>query len=48
MDPKTEPCMFSKEDLLVCAFYKLKYLSCIGVVLPNFVKGFSSCFCTMF
>jgi hypothetical protein len=28
--------MLSKEDLLVCAFYKLDYLLCIGVVLPNF------------
>jgi hypothetical protein len=30
--------MLSKEDLLVCAFYKLEYLSCIGVVLPKFCK----------
>jgi hypothetical protein len=32
-------CMLSKEDLLVCAFYKLEYLSCIGVVLPKFCKS---------
>jgi hypothetical protein len=31
--------MLSKEDLLVCAFYKLEYLSCIGVVLPKFCKS---------
>jgi hypothetical protein len=31
--------MLSKEDLLVCAFYKLDYLSCIGVVLPKFSKN---------
>jgi hypothetical protein len=30
--------MLSKEDLLVCAFYKLDYLSCIGVALPKFCK----------
>jgi hypothetical protein len=30
--------MLSKEDLLVCSLYKLEYLSCIGVVLPKFVK----------
>jgi hypothetical protein len=35
MDQKTEPCMLSKEELLVCAFYKLEYLSCIGIVLPK-------------
>jgi hypothetical protein len=29
-------CMLSKEDMLVCALYKLEYLSCIGVVLPKF------------
>jgi hypothetical protein len=32
-------CMLSKEDLLVCAFYKLDYLSCIGVVLSKFCKS---------
>jgi hypothetical protein len=31
--------MLSKEDLLVCAFYKLEYLSCIGVVLPKLCKS---------
>jgi hypothetical protein len=31
--------MLSKEGLLVCAFYKLDYLSCIGVVLPKFCKN---------
>jgi hypothetical protein len=39
---KTEPCMLSKEDLLVCAFYKIDYLSCIGVVLPKFLNLFAS------
>jgi hypothetical protein len=32
-------CMLSKEDLLVGAIYKLEYLSCIGVVLPEFCKN---------
>jgi hypothetical protein len=36
---KTKPCMLSKEDLLVCVFYKLEYLSCISVMLPNFGKS---------
>jgi hypothetical protein len=45
-DPKTEPCMLSKEGLLIGASYKLVYLSCIGVVLPNFVKACSFCFYT--
>jgi hypothetical protein len=31
--------MLSKEVLLVCAFYKLEYLSCIGVVLSKFCKS---------
>jgi hypothetical protein len=39
MDPKQNVYMLSKEDLLVCAFYKLEYLSCIGVVLPKFCKS---------
>jgi hypothetical protein len=47
-DPKAEPCMLSKEDLLIGASYKLVYVSCIGVVLPNFVKAGSLCSYTMF
>jgi hypothetical protein len=31
--------MLSKEDLLVCVFYELDYLLCIGVVLPKFCKN---------
>jgi hypothetical protein len=31
--------MLSKEDLLICASYKLDYLSCIGVMLPKFYKS---------
>jgi hypothetical protein len=31
--------MLSKEVLLVCAFYKLEHLSCIGVVLSKFCKS---------
>jgi hypothetical protein len=27
-----------RKILLVCAFYKLEYLSCLDVVLPNFWK----------
>jgi hypothetical protein len=38
----------SKEVLLVCAFYKLEYLSCIAVVLSKFCKVCSPCRCTMF
>jgi hypothetical protein len=34
--------------LLVCAFYKLDYLSCIGVVLPEFCKNLFALLCTMF
>jgi hypothetical protein len=34
--------MLSKEDMLVCALYKLDYLSCIGVVLPKFCKSLSA------
>jgi hypothetical protein len=30
-------CMLSKEDMLVCALYKLEYLPCIGVVLSKFL-----------
>jgi hypothetical protein len=28
-----------RKILLVCAFYKLEYLSCIGVMLPKFCKS---------
>jgi hypothetical protein len=35
-------CMLSKEDLLDCAFYKLEYLLCIGVVLSKFCKSLFS------
>jgi hypothetical protein len=47
-DPKTEPCMLSKEDLLIGVPYRLVYLSGIGVVLPNFVKACSFYFYTVF
>jgi hypothetical protein len=36
---KQNLCMLSKEVLLVCAFYQLEYLSCIGVVLSKFCKS---------
>jgi hypothetical protein len=39
MDLKQNIYMLSKEDLLVCAFYKLEYLSCIGIMLPKFCKS---------
>jgi hypothetical protein len=39
-------CMLSKEALLVCDS-KLDHLSCIGVMLPNFVKACSLCSYTM-
>jgi hypothetical protein len=39
MDPKPNFYMLSKEDLLVCAFYKLKYLSYLAVMLPKFLKS---------
>jgi hypothetical protein len=35
---KQNLCMLSKVVLLVCPFYKLEYLSCIGVVLSKFCK----------
>jgi hypothetical protein len=38
MDPE-QNLVCPKEDLLVCASYKLGYLSCIGVVLPEFCKN---------
>jgi hypothetical protein len=28
-----------RKILVVCAFYKLEYLSCIGVMLPKFCKS---------
>jgi hypothetical protein len=31
--------MLSKEDMLVCAFYKLEYLSYLAVMLPKFSKS---------
>jgi hypothetical protein len=40
MDPKLKFHMLSKEDLLVCAFYKLEYLSCLAAMLPKFWKSF--------
>jgi hypothetical protein len=39
--------MLSKEDLLICASYKLDYLLSIGVMLPNFIKACSLCFYAM-
>jgi hypothetical protein len=45
---KQDLCMLSKEVLLDCAFYKLEYLSCVGVVLSKFCKSCSPCFCTVF
>jgi hypothetical protein len=36
MDPKLNFRMLSKKDLLVCAFYKLEYLSYLAVMLPKF------------
>jgi hypothetical protein len=32
-------CMLSKEDLIVCAFYKIEYLSCIVLCCPKFCKS---------
>jgi hypothetical protein len=40
--------MLSKEDLLICASYKLDYLLSKGVMLPNFVKACSLRSYTMF
>jgi hypothetical protein len=31
--------MLYKEVLLVCGFYKLEYLSCIGVVVSKFCRS---------
>jgi hypothetical protein len=45
MDPKQNSYMLSKEDFLVCAFYKLEYPSCLAGVLPKILKKASSpCF----
>jgi hypothetical protein len=35
--PKSELVCFLRKILLVCAFYKLEYLSFIGVVLSKFL-----------
>jgi hypothetical protein len=40
-------CVLSKGALLIGASYQLVYLSCIGVMLPNFVKACSLCFYTL-
>jgi hypothetical protein len=33
-----------RKIVLVCAFVKIKYLLCVSVMLPKFVKACSSCF----
>jgi hypothetical protein len=38
MDPKTEFPYTLRKILLVCAFYKLEYLSYLAVMLPKFKK----------
>jgi hypothetical protein len=47
MDSKENFHMLSKEDLLIGISYKLDYLLCIGVMLPNFVKTCLLCFYAM-
>jgi hypothetical protein len=37
--PKKNFCMLPKEDFASMCFYKLEYLSCIGVVLSKFCKS---------
>jgi hypothetical protein len=39
MDPNQNFVCSLRKILLVCAFYKLEYLSCIGVMLPKFCKS---------
>jgi hypothetical protein len=47
MDPKPNFYIGSlRKILLVCAFYKLKYLSCLAVLLPKFSKSLFTLFRT--
>jgi hypothetical protein len=48
MDQKPNFYMPSKEDFASVCFYKLEYLSCLDVMLPNLLKVCSSSLYTLF
>jgi hypothetical protein len=43
MDPRIEIPYALRKIMLVCAFYKLKYLSYLAIMLPKILKIFLPC-----